>query len=212
MPVIFLTEKRKRKDKLAGLELGAVDYITKPFDVQELSLRVGNALHRSKLRTMGNPVTGLPEGRIVQEKLEKMLAQPEWALVIAGFEGLDGFRDTYGIVAADDVVRAAKLIIGKALEASHADDEFLGHVETGYFIIITTPGRAGPFAENCLVRLETLIPYFYPAFDQGNGNSSLVTERLHVRSTILRSADGQITNLKELREALIQASEIHAVS
>ncbi len=212
VPVIFLTEKRKREDKLAGLELGAVDYITKPFDVQELALRVSNTLHRSKLCMMGNPVTGLPEGRIVQEKLEKMLAQPEWALVITGFEGLDSFRDTYGIVAADDVIRAARLIIGKALEVSHAGDEFLGHVETGCFIIITTPDRAGPIAENCLVRLETSIPYFYPAFDQGYGNSSFVTERLQVRSTVLRSADSQVTNLKELREALIQATEIHAIN
>jgi DNA-binding response OmpR family regulator len=35
-----LTEKRDRSDKLQGLEIGADDYITKPFDVQELRLRV----------------------------------------------------------------------------------------------------------------------------------------------------------------------------
>ncbi|PVE32348.1 hypothetical protein DC030_15185, partial [Enterococcus faecalis] len=46
LPVIFLTEKREREDKLIGLELGAVDYITKPFDIQELRLRVRNALRR----------------------------------------------------------------------------------------------------------------------------------------------------------------------
>lgn len=212
VPVIFLTERRKRKDRLAGLELGAVDYITKPFDVQELSLRVGNALHRSKLRPIGNPVTGLPEGRIVQEKLEKMLAQPDWALVIAGFEGLDSFRDNYGFVAADDVVRAARLIIEKALEAGQAAGDFLGHVDTAYFIVITTPDRAGPIAENCLVRLEKSIPYFYPAFDRKPGRSSLATERLQVRTNILRSADCQVTNFQELREALIGATEIHAAS
>src|SRR5688572_32523161 len=48
-PVIFLTEKRDRIDKLAGLELGVVDYITKPFDIQELRLRVRNALRRASL-------------------------------------------------------------------------------------------------------------------------------------------------------------------
>ena len=36
VPIIFLTEKRGRSDRLQGLELGADDYITKPFDVQEL--------------------------------------------------------------------------------------------------------------------------------------------------------------------------------
>ena len=39
IPIIFLTEKRQREDRLTGLKLGADDYITKPFDVQELRLR-----------------------------------------------------------------------------------------------------------------------------------------------------------------------------
>ncbi len=39
IPVIFLTQKDERSDKLQGLELGADDYITKPFDIEELKLR-----------------------------------------------------------------------------------------------------------------------------------------------------------------------------
>ena len=39
VPIIFLTEKRSRSDKLQGLELGAEDYITKPFDIQELTVK-----------------------------------------------------------------------------------------------------------------------------------------------------------------------------
>jgi DNA-binding response OmpR family regulator len=47
IPIIFLTEKRDRSERLQGLELGADDYITKPFDVQELRLRIRNALRRA---------------------------------------------------------------------------------------------------------------------------------------------------------------------
>jgi DNA-binding response OmpR family regulator len=50
IPVIFLTERREREDKLMGLATGAVDYITKPFDVQELRLRVQNVLHHLSRR------------------------------------------------------------------------------------------------------------------------------------------------------------------
>ena len=61
VPVIFLTEKRDRVDKLSGLELGVVDYITKPFDIQELRLRVRNALQRASQASLVNPVTNLPD-------------------------------------------------------------------------------------------------------------------------------------------------------
>ena len=53
IPVIFLTDRRSREDRLTGLELGAIDYITKPYDVQELRLKVRNVLR-------GVPFTILP--------------------------------------------------------------------------------------------------------------------------------------------------------
>ncbi len=47
MPFIFLTAKNQKTDKLTGLKLGADDYITKPFEVEELLLRIKNILRRS---------------------------------------------------------------------------------------------------------------------------------------------------------------------
>ncbi len=46
-PVIFLTAKNNVHDKIEGLKLGADDYITKPFDLEELLLRVHNVLKRN---------------------------------------------------------------------------------------------------------------------------------------------------------------------
>src|SRR5258708_20010050 len=74
IPVIFLTEKRDRIDKLAGLELGVVDYITKPFDIQERRRRVRNSLRRAAQQQLVNPVTNVPEGQLVQEKLQDLTA------------------------------------------------------------------------------------------------------------------------------------------
>jgi two-component system alkaline phosphatase synthesis response regulator PhoP len=48
VPVIFLTAKNQISDKIEGLKLGADDYITKPFDLEELLLRVSNVLKRTK--------------------------------------------------------------------------------------------------------------------------------------------------------------------
>ena len=45
-PIIMLTAKSEEVDKILGLELGADDYITKPFSIRELMLRIKNLLNR----------------------------------------------------------------------------------------------------------------------------------------------------------------------
>ena len=47
MPIIFLTAKNQKEDKLRGLRIGADDYVTKPFEAEELVLRIENILRRS---------------------------------------------------------------------------------------------------------------------------------------------------------------------
>lgn len=202
LPVIFLTEKREREDKLSGLELGAVDYITKPFDIQELRLRVRNALRRARMNTMVNPVTGLPEGQVVQENLENMLDLPEWGIILAGIRGLSKFRDRYGFVAADDVARAVSLMITNAMQDSGAAEDFVGHLDTVDFVIITSVERYKKIAENCLIRLQPSIQYFYPAVDRAYVNEMIETERLQVQVTNISSRNGDFSTIEDLRAAL----------
>jgi len=60
MPIVFLTALADRQVKLAELEAGAEDFITKPYDADELLARVGSAVRRwSGLRAV-NPLSGLP--------------------------------------------------------------------------------------------------------------------------------------------------------
>ncbi len=51
-PVIFITARTQKEDRLQGLRLGAVDYITKPFEADELVLKINNLLVRPS-----NPIT-----------------------------------------------------------------------------------------------------------------------------------------------------------
>jgi CheY-like chemotaxis protein len=205
VPVIFLTEKREREDKLSGLELGAVDYITKPFDIQELRLRIRNALRRSRLNSMVNPVTGLPEGPIVQEKLEEMLMQPDWGIVLAELRGLNKFRDRFGFVAADDVSRAVTLMITKAVQESTGGEDFVGHGDTGDFIVITSSARSKQLADRCRMRLQPSIQYFYPAIERQRVNDLPESERLTVNVVSLSSRDAQVSDFDSLLAALSKA-------
>jgi DNA-binding response OmpR family regulator len=127
IPIIFLTERRERNDKLAGLELGADDYITKPFDVQEMRLRVRNVLKRSKQDSLTNPVTGLPEGPLVDERLSDCLHKDGPGALGIIIENIELFRDAYGFVAKDDVLRAIGLILTNAMRESGIDNGFVGH-------------------------------------------------------------------------------------
>jgi len=47
MPIVFLTAKNQKEDRLKGLKIGADDYITKPFEAEELVLRLHNILKRA---------------------------------------------------------------------------------------------------------------------------------------------------------------------
>jgi PleD family two-component response regulator len=206
LPVIFLTEKRDREDKLAGLELGAVDYITKPFDISELRLRLRNTLRRASLQTLNNPITGMAEGQLVQEKLEAALTQPEWAVVMVGVNGLSKFRDRYGFVAADDVARAISLMLANAVEESGNANDFVGHIDAVDFVIITTPDRHAELKESCLTRLLPAIQYFYPAVDRNNLSLMAETERLSVTVASHSSEDGSVQSVAELQAALKQTA------
>lgn len=202
VPVIFLTEKREREDKLIGLELGAVDYITKPFDIQELRLRVRNIIRRASMETMVNPVTNLPEGTPVQDNLEKMLRHPDWGLVVAKIQGLDRFRNQYGFVAADDVARAISLMITNALQESDSSANFVGHIGPVDFVIATNAERQPQVMNSCRIRLESSIQYFYPAVDRVRLHEIPANERLHVKVSGLSSRETNLSDWEGLKLAL----------
>jgi DNA-binding response OmpR family regulator len=67
VPIIMLTAKGSESDKVAGLEVGADDYITKPFSMREFRSRVKAALRRSRM--IAAPVDQGAEGPIVQGEL-----------------------------------------------------------------------------------------------------------------------------------------------
>jgi two-component system, OmpR family, response regulator len=57
LPVIFLTAKDTRADKVAGLTLGGDDYLTKPFGLDELAARIRSVLRRTRPTTAGRVLT-----------------------------------------------------------------------------------------------------------------------------------------------------------
>jgi DNA-binding response OmpR family regulator len=196
LPIIFLTEKRERKDRLAGLELSADDYITKPFDIQELRLRVRNALQRARRGTLTNPITSLPEGYLVDERLQACLKADDWVLLVVSLRNLEAFRETYGFVASDDLLRAVSIMLQDSLrEAGHPGD-FIGHLSTSDFLIVTHPA-AQPLREHIYKRLEQSFDYFYR--DQDRASENVRKQRLMVEINELTASKVAVTDLERFK-------------
>lgn len=202
IPIIFLTEKRERKSKLAGLELGAVDYVTKPFDIQELRLRVRNTLRRVGRSPQMNPVTGLPERSLVDEFLQGLLEKPEWTLVVVSMMGLDRFREEYGFVAADDVLRAASLMVVNAVREVGGASDFVGHLGHTDFVVVTNPDRAATLQSRVLPRLKSSVPYFYPIKDRVKAQQS--SDVIRVFTGALYLGEQLFSDVDELKTALLR--------
>jgi DNA-binding response OmpR family regulator len=204
VPIIFLTERRARSDRLQGLELGADDYITKPFDIQELRLRVRNALHRTTLGPLNNPVTNLPEATLVDERLSECLEAEGWSILRVELENLDGFHEAYGFVASDDVLRAVGLMIQNAVRDLGGASDFVGQTGPAEFVLITSPSRIPALVERIRGRLEQSLDYFYPLKDRGE--DVLPGKKLAVRMSQLSDRQGPFIDLENLKAKFIQGA------
>ncbi|MFZ4815106.1 MAG: response regulator [Phototrophicaceae bacterium] len=202
-PIIFLTEKRDRVDKLQGLELGVVDYITKPFDIQELRLRIRNSISRVGRATLANPVTDLPEGELVHEKLNKLMDGNEpWAVLQLSINSLSEFRERYGFVAADDVLRAVTLMIRNAIREHGSESDFIGHLGSEDFIVVTTPPNVGRIRDRIETRIRQSREYFYPLRDREKVREAIEANHLHLSSGVVDNSGGPYNGVEGLREAL----------
>jgi DNA-binding response OmpR family regulator len=201
IPIIFLTEKRERTDRLQGFEVGADDYITKPFDVQELRLRVRNALKRVSQGSLTNPVSGLPEGPLVEERLSEVIHKSGWALLHISISHLEAFREAYGFVASDDVLRAISLMVHNTMKETGSTDDFLGHISPTDFVVVTSPDSLAPFQERIKSRLEQSLDYFYPIKDREN--AARQGDRLSIQIHEIPSIYGRYASVDQLKKELL---------
>lgn len=169
IPVIFLTQKDERSDRLQGLELGADDYITKPFDIEELKLRVQGAIRRSERESLTDPRSGLPAGRLIEEQLRKIIRETGWAFLDVRINHFEPFKDVYGFVASDDVLRFVGMLLGEVLDSFGSSGDFLGHAGGDNFVIITTDGAAENVRKKLKERFAEEVKTHYNFMDRQQG-------------------------------------------
>jgi diguanylate cyclase (GGDEF)-like protein len=135
--VIMVTVKSSRQDLLTGMEAGADDYLTKPFDLEELRVRVGAGerivARQSDLETQAtrDDLTGLLNRGTILEVVKREFARvarlgTTAGIILADLDNFKHINDTYGHPVGDEVLREAALRLSANMRAYDAIGRYGG--------------------------------------------------------------------------------------
>ncbi|MDI6695879.1 MAG: response regulator [Anaerolineales bacterium] len=212
VPIIFLTQKDERSDKLQGLELGADDYITKPFDIEELKLRVQRAIARAEQQSLTDPRSGLPSGRLIEEQLRRIIRLSDWSLMDIRIKHFEAFKEVYGFVAGDDVLRFTAMLLSEVVDELGTVNDFIGHAGGDNFIIITSERAAPQIRQRLKERFDEEVLSHYSFLDREQGYIvAKSTDGQEQKSPLMSLAIGEVApsryEFADIREITELAAE-----
>lgn len=162
MPIIMLTAQDNEDDKLTGLEIGADDYIVKPFNGRELVSRVRNTLKRIDRNRWANPLTGLQGNIEIQTEINQRIAKRMLFAVIYGdLDNFKAYNDVYGFASGDRAIKLTADIIVDNVHNFGNQGDFVGHIGGDDFVVITTPDKAEVICKGIISEFNEKIKTLY---------------------------------------------------
>jgi diguanylate cyclase (GGDEF)-like protein len=169
IPVVFITAKRTTADMTARFRNGADDFVSKPFDIDELVARIASALRRAaELRSL-NPLSGLPGNLSIAHEIDARLADnSEAACLYVDVDHFKDFNDRHGFARGDRLIAHVAELLGQAVGES-SDDTFIGHVGGDDFVVLAPRDQAEQLAREIITRFDATIPSLYDPEDRARG-------------------------------------------
>ncbi len=161
-PIILLSSFQGTAEKVKGFELGADDYITKPFVPAELLARVMAHLRRSRLTMASNPLTGLPGNATIEERLmERVNSSRPFAVLYIDLDNFKAYNDAYGFLQGDEMIRLLADVLQQVVEQYGNKGDLLGHIGGDDFVLITTPDKIDIVCEQVIAQFESRSKQLY---------------------------------------------------
>jgi diguanylate cyclase (GGDEF)-like protein len=170
IPIMMLTAKSAVHEKVEGLEIGANDYLTKPYSSKELLARVKSILQWSKTEREANPLTGLPGNVSIDKELKKRIRSGEpFVFAICDVDDFKSFNDYYGYARGDEAIRMTASVIMRMIAEHGTGDDFVGHIGGDDFVYITTPAKADLLGEEITAEFDRKVTNLYSEIDRRRG-------------------------------------------
>ena len=166
VPVVMLTARALAQDRVKGLDLGADDYITKPFAVEELVARVRTVIRRAQQMRDVSPLTGLPGNFRIAGELERRISeQVPIAVVYGDLDNFKAFNDHYGFMRGDTVIKFTAKVMMEAAASTGGEDAFVGHVGGDDYIALIDPELVDEYCSTIIQEFDDGILDFYDTVD-----------------------------------------------
>ncbi|MEO8288451.1 MAG: response regulator [Chloroflexota bacterium] len=178
VPVIMLTARTSVPNKVLGYQRGADDYMVKPFDPDELSVRVRAQLHHLYHDAVSE-LTGLPGTELVERKIDELRSSSgqAWAIIYIDIMNFTAYNESYSFIEGDDMINMAAHALRQAIEAEGKETDFVGHLGGDQFVIITRPERIEKIKEAATRIFQEGTRDFYSPTDRDQGYILIVNHQ-----------------------------------
>ncbi len=208
IPIIFLTQKDERSDKIIGLGLGADDYITKPFDIEELKLRVRNQIERAERDNYTDPNSGLPSSSLIEDKLRDLMREEKvWSYLDIKLAHYEPFKEVYGFVAGNEALRFMALILGEVLDELGTPNDFIGHAGSDNFVVVTYTDKVDGLVTRLVTRFSEDVQQHYSFIDRERGFMMKEEDKIPLMTLSVGKVSNATRQFADIREITEQAAE-----
>lgn len=196
VPIIMLTARGSVESVIEGLDAGADDYISKPFEMPEVLARVKAHLRRSRSERSLSPMTGLPGNITIEERLKQLAAAKlPFAVIYGDIDNFKSFNDAYGFLQGDEAIKLLAHLILEAVRKFGNPNDFVGHIGGDDFVICTTPDRVDAVCQDVIRGFEEQIRLLYNPVDRERGYVvGLNREGQNVHHTLVGVSLAVVTN------------------